>query len=377
MIYLDYSATTPVNLEVLTSFEKVAKDYIGNPNSLHKLGSDSYELMNRAIEQMASLLNVKSNELIFTSGATEANNLAIKGICYKYQNRGKHIITTKLEHSSVSEVMHYLSNRGFEISYVNLLDNGLVDIEHLKSLIRDDTILVSICHVNSEVGIVQPINEIGKALKKYSKLFFHVDGTQAVGKIPVDLTNIDLYSFSSHKIYGLKGVGCLFKQASIDLEPLLHGGKSQSIYRAGTPSLALIVSFSKALRLSLENLDEKYEHIKKLNDLIRNELSKYEHIKINSNEHCLPHILNISYVGINSETFMHALEQHGIYVSSQTACSNLDGPSKTIMALYNDKKRAVSSIRISLSHLTTEEEINLFLKCFDVEYEALSAVLGE
>lgn len=377
MIYLDYSATTPVDGEVLESFSKVCNEFIGNPNSTHRLGLDSKELMYKATLQMANLLGVKQDELIFTSGATEANNLAIKGIAFKYKNRGKHIITTRLEHSSVSEVAEYLSKHGFEISYVNILDNGLIDVEHLKKIIRDDTILVSIAYVNSELGIIQPIKEISEVLKEYSKIFFHVDGTQAVGKTALSLENIDLFSFSAHKIYGLKGIGCLYKNKKIELEIQIHGGKSQSDYRGGTPALPLIVSFSKALRLSLEDIDKKNDHIQKLNNILKETLIKYKYVKINSTDKSIANILNISVIGIKPETFMHALEKHHIYISTQTACSKTNEPSKTIMAIYNDEARAISSLRISLSHKTSIEDINEFLKFFDIEYNNLKFMNGE
>ncbi|MGI6309828.1 MAG: cysteine desulfurase family protein [Bacilli bacterium] len=372
MIYLDYSATTPVAPEVLESFNKVSRNYLGNPNSIHRLGLDSKELMHQATNQIAKLLKVKAEELIFTSGATEANNLAIKGVCAHYQNRGKHIITTELEHSSVSEVMNYLKTQGYEISYLNVLPDGTIDLKHLKQLLRLDTILVSIVYVNSETGIKQPIEDVGHILKAYPKVLFHVDGTQAVGKIKVDLNNIDLFSFSAHKIYGLPGIGCLYKQKKIELTNIIHGGQSQSKYRAGTPPLPLIVSFAKALRLSLVNLDDRYTHVLKLNQTIKKALEKYPEVVINSSSEAIPHILNISILNVKPETFMHALEKHHIYLSTQTACSKFDEPSKTLLAIYKDKKRALSSIRISLSHKTTSEEIDFFLKCFDLEYHALN-----
>ena len=268
MIYLDYSATTPINNEVLDTYVKVSKNFIGNANSIHSLGTKSRELLESATNQISSLLKIKPCEVIYTSGATESNNLALKGIASFYKNRGRHIITTKLEHSSVSETLKYLETLGYEISYVELDKNGLINIQNLKSLIRDDTILVSICYVNSELGIKQNINEIGKILKQYPKLIFHVDGTQALGKIDVDLSNIDLFSFSAHKFFGPKGIGCLIKKENIKLTPLFHGGKSDSIYRSGTPALPLIVSLSKALRIALNNLDNKYNHVKKLNEFI-------------------------------------------------------------------------------------------------------------
>lgn len=371
MTYLDYSATTPVSEEVLESFCEVSRKYIGNPNSLHRLGTEANEMINKATNQIAKLLNVKPTEIIYTSGSSESNNLAIKGIAEKYKNRGNHIITTPFEHSSINGPLNYLSDNGFEVDIVKLDENGLVDIENLKSLIKDTTILVSINSVNSEIGLRQPIEEIGELLKKYPKLFFHVDMTQSIGKINIPLDNVDLMSFSAHKIYGLKGIGCLIKKEGINLEPLIHGGKSTTIYRSGTPAIGLICSISKALRLALNNLDEKYNHVLEINKYLKENLKKYENVYINSNEYSIPFMLNISVIGIKPETLLHALEQDDIYISTQSACSSNTTLSKAVLSLTNDKKRAESSVRISLSALTTKEEIDTFLKSFDKIYENL------
>lgn len=371
MTYLDYSATTPVNEEVLDSFCEVSRKYIGNPNSLHRLGTEANEMINKATDQIAKLLNVKPSEIIYTSGSSEANNLAIKGIAEKYKNRGNHIITTPFEHSSINGPLNYLSDNGFEVDIVKLNEFGLVDIENLKSLIKDTTILVSINSVNSEIGLRQPIEEIGEVLKEYPKLFFHVDMTQSIGKINIPLDNVDLMSFSAHKIYGLKGIGCLIKKEGINLEPLIHGGKSTTIYRSGTPATGLICSISKALRLALNNLDEKYNHVLEINKYLKENLKEYENVYINSNDHSIPFMLNISVIGIKPETLLHALEQDDIYISTQSACSSNTTLSKAVLSLTNDKKRAESSVRISLSALTTKEEIDIFLKSFDKIYKKL------
>lgn len=371
MTYLDYSATTPVSEEVLESFCEVSRKYIGNPNSLHRLGTEANEMINKATNQIAKLLNVKPTEIIYTSGSSESNNLAIKGIAQKYKNRGNHIITTPFEHSSINGPLNYLSDNGFEVDIVKLDENGLVDIENLKSLIKDTTILVSINSVNSEIGLRQPIEEIGELLKKYPKLFFHVDMTQSIGKINIPLDNVDLMSFSAHKIYGLKGIGCLIKKEGINLEPLIHGGKSTTIYRSGTPAIGLICSISKALRLALNNLDEKYNHVLEINNYLKENLKKYENVYINSNDYSIPFMLNISVIGIKPETLLHALEQDDIFISTQSACSSNTTLSKAVLSLTNDKKRAESSVRISLSALTTKEEIDTFLKSFDKIYENL------
>lgn len=361
MIYLDYSATTPVNKEVLESFNKANLDFVGNANSLHNLGINIDKLIMSATKQIADILKVKSNEIIYTSGSSESNNLAIKGICLKYKNRGKHIISTKYEHSSVKEVLEYLKTLGFEVTYLKTNESGVVDLNNLKKSIRDDTLLVSINGVNSEIGIIQPVEEIGEILKKYPKCFYHVDLTQMIGKIKVNLENIDLASFSAHKIYGLKGIGCLIKKDSIELEPLIHGGKSTTIYRSGTPAHPLIVSISKALRLIFNNIDENYKYVLDLNIYLKNKLKDLEGIFINSNDNCIPHILNISVKNINAETLLHSLEQYNIYISTKTACSSDDSYSEAVFELTNDLDLSKNSIRISLSHLTTKEEIDLFI----------------
>ena len=377
MIYLDYSATTPVNKEVLASFDKCSMEYIGNPNSLHALGVKCKEVIDASTKQIKDLLNLEDVDIIYTSGSSEANNLAIKGICDKYKNRGKHIITTTLEHSSIYGPINYLINQGFEVSFIELNSNGLVDINNLKDLIRDDTILVSINAVNSEIGIRQNIEEIGELLSLYPKIYFHADLTQIIGKANIDTTNIDLFSFTAHKFYGIKGIGCLVKKDKIVIEPLIHGGKSTTIYRSGTPTPGLIVSLAKALRLAYDNFDDKYNHVLELNNYLKEQLSKYENVKINSNDKCIPHILNISVLGVKPETMLHALESDEIYISTQSACSASNNISKAVLSLTKDEERAKSSIRISLSYLTTKEEIDEFLKSFDKHYKKLTNLKGE
>ena len=374
MIYLDYSATTKTSDEVLDTFVKCSKEYIGNPNSLHTLGVESKNLIDKATEQIANLLNIKKDEIIYTSGSSESNNLAIKGICEKYKNRGKHIITTSLEHSSIYGPIDYLLDKGYTVDFVKLDQNGQVDLENLKELLTDDTVLVSINAVNSELGIVQPLGKISKIIKEYPKCFFHSDMTQAIGKIKVNLEDIDLISFSAHKFFGIKGIGVLIKKEKIELTPLIHGGKSTTVYRSGTPCLPLIVSTSKALRIALENLDEKYNHVNNLNKYLKEELSKYEKVRINSNDYSIPHILNISVLGVKPETMLHALEKYNIFISTQSACSSSNTKSKAVYAVTQDNDKALSSIRISISYITTKEEIKEFLKYFDICYKELTCL---
>lgn len=377
MVYLDYSATTLVNDDVLKTFTKVSKEFPGNANSLHDLGFKSRDLMKSSVKQIADLLNVLEDEIILTSGASEANNLALKGIAFKYKNRGKHIISTKLEHSSVLNALDYLKTLGYEIDYLEILPDGKIDLNDLKKKIRDDTILVSISQVNSEIGIIQDIDLIGKLLKEYKKVIFHVDGTQAVGKIKVNLASVDLYSFSGHKIYGLDGVGCLIKKRGIELTPLIHGGKSQTIYRSGTPCVALYASLAKALRLVLTDFKGKYNHVKELNEYLKDKLQEIDGVMINSNNNCVYHIVNLSVLEIKPETMLHALASKDIYISTKTACSDDASLSLSVLEFTKNKDLARSSIRISLSYLTTKEEIDYFLNVFKEKVNELRFKKGE
>ncbi len=367
MTYLDYSATTCADKEVIDSFVK-ASSYFGNPNSLHKLGVSAKHLIDAASDQIASLLNIKPNEIIYTSGASEANNTVIKAM-ENYKNRGMHIVTTELEHSSIYGPLKYLENKGFIIDYVPL-NNGIVDIDALEGML-DNTCLVTISMVNSETGIRQPIEEIGKMLKNYPKVFFHTDITQALGKIRFDLSDVDFASFSAHKFFGLKGIGGLYKKEGIDILPLICGGKSTTIYRSGTPATPLIISMAKALRLSYESIDTDLNRIKDLNLYLKGELSKYDMVKINSNENSIYHILNFSVLGVKPETFMHSLEERDVYISTQSACA-MGNYSRSVLALTSDMQRASSSLRVSISRKTTKDDIDNFLKAFKESYNELS-----
>ena len=266
MIYLDYSATTPVNDDVLDSYVKVSKEFIGNANSIHTLGMKSKELLIKATKQISEILGVNPKEIIYTSGASESNTTAIKGVAFKYANRGKHIITSYLEHKSVLDVMDYLKTIGFEIDYVSLLPNGQIDLKDLERLIRKDTILVSVCAVNSEAGFKAPLKTIRQIInKKNPNVIFHSDMTQALGKMKVHLLDVDLASFSAHKIYAPKGIGILYKKSSLEIEPLIYGLTENAPYRGGTPALPLIVAFSKAIRIMNDNLERNIKKVEKLN----------------------------------------------------------------------------------------------------------------
>ena len=370
MIYLDNSATTMVDDRVLETFNKVCKNYPGNSNSLHSLGIKSKELQEYATEKISNLLGVKPSEIIYTSGASESNNTVLKGVASKYKNRGNHIITTPLEHSSILETCKYLESKGFIIDYVKIKDNGLIDIEDLERLLTDNTILVSVAYVDSELGIRQDIDTISKIVKKHPKCYFHVDATQAIGKIKVDPTSIDFISMSAHKIFGLKGIGLLIKKDNIVIDNLIHGGKSTTIYRSGTPALPLICSLMKALELVIPNIDKNYEYVSSLSRKIKDNLKKYDNIHINSTENSIPYIINFSVIGVKPETFIHTMEEEDIYLSTKSACSTSD-VSLSVDSIYHNREISMSSIRISLSYKNTEEEIDKFIKAFDKIYNKL------
>ncbi len=369
MIYLDYSATTPVIEEVLDSYNKVTKEYFGNPNSMHSLGIKSNELLKSATKQISEIFRIKENEIIYTSGSTESNNLALIGTALSHGKKGSHIIVSKLEHESIYGICKYLESNGFVIDYVNNDNNGVIDFEDLKRLINKDTILVSICAVNSELGIREPLKTIKQIITKENpNVIFHSDMTQAIGKVPVNLADVDLASMSGHKIYGPKGIGMLYKKSSVKIKPILYG--SNSDLRPGTPALPLIVSFSKALRLANTDLDKKDAKIKKFNNRLIEFFAKYPNIKVNKTDYSIPNILNISLMNIKPETFIHALEKYEVYVSSNTACSS-GKISNAVLSIYKDKQRALTTIRISLSYLTTNIEVEDFMHIFDNVYKKL------
>lgn len=364
MVYLDYSATTPVNKEVLETFNKCCLDFLGNSNSLHKLGVRCNKLINEATIQIASLFNVLPSGIIYTSGSTESNNTALIGVALRNKNKGNKIITTKYEHSSVIESLNYLKTLGFVIEYVKTDLFGRVDLNNLKEILDDNTILVTINCVNSEIGIRQPIEEIADIIKKNSNAYFHTDLTQAVGKCKFDLKNVDLASFSAHKFFGLKGIGVLIKKENVHMNNLIHGGKSTTIYRSGTPAHPLIASLAKSVRMALEDLENKINYVSELNVYLTQELNKISGVHVNSNIYSIPYILNFSIKGIKAETMLHALEEKDIYVSTKSACSDEDAISEAVYDLTKDLDLAKSSIRISLSHLTTKEELNYFVDSF-------------
>ena len=374
MIYLDYSANTPVDARVLEQFCAVERRCIGNANSHHQAGSAAKAEIDAATIKIASLLGVQPAEIIYTSGASEANNFALKGLARLSRHAGRHIISTPLEHSSVSGTLTALQEQGYEIDLLDVKQDGTVDLEHLKDLLCSDTICVAITLVDSELGVVQPVQEIAAILKAYPHCHLHVDATQAVGKIPVSFEGVDTMSLTAHKFYGLNGIGLLIKRRNLALEPLIHGGESTTIYRSGTPTVALASSLACALDLAVIDLPNRVDHVAKLNAELRAALSTYPLVRINSPEHAIPHVLNLSVRNVKGTVFQRELDAKGVCVSVKSACSSDGLPSRAVFAVSRDRRNALSSWRISLSHLTTEDEIKAFLQAFDVCYRELTAV---
>ncbi len=371
MIYLDYAANGPVDKEVLDIYYDTSLKYYANPNSSHKLGYEARKVIDDCTLNIANLLNILPEEIIYTSGATESNNLAIKGLCERYKSNGKHIIIGCLEHNSIVSTVTNLQELGYEIDIVSVNYDGIIDIDDLKSKLRSDTILVSICSVDSELGIRQPIEEIANILKDYNNCYFHTDASQAIGKVNIDFSNVDLITVAPHKFYGMNGFGMLIKKKNVGIKPIINGGKSTTIYRSGTPQVANVVALFKALQLALINLDDRYKYVSDLNKTIINKLKDYKYIHINSNNNSIPYIINISIKSIKSMKFVDKLQEYDVYVSSKTSCCPTETPSKLVYALTHDKSLASSSIRISLSHLTTLDDVDNFIHIFDECYKEL------
>ena len=365
MIYLDYAANTPVYEEVLNTFINATKKYIANPNSSHPVGLEAREAIDKASNHIATYFNCQKESIIYTSGSSESNNLVLKGIAERNKKYGNHIIISAVEHSSIIAPCNYLSSLGYDISIIPLTKEGKIDLNILKKTITDKTIIVSICAVDSELGTIQPIEEIAKIVKKYPNCTFHTDATQAIGKTKIDYSNVDFITFAPHKFFGLNGFGVLVNRNNKKLIPLIHGGKSTTIYRSGTPVTANVLALDKALTLAQDNLEKREKHIKELNKLLRENFKNNKNIHINSPENAIPNTLNISLIDYNTKEVLHKLEEKEIYLSTTTACAIGDTPSKSVFAITGDETLASNTIRISISHLTTKEEIKTFINIFE------------
>ncbi len=364
MIYLDYAANTPVDDEVLDAFTDATKKYIANPNSSHPLGKLAKDEIDKVSNEIANYFHTNKESVIYTSGSSESNNLVIKGIAETRKNLGNKIIISAVEHSSVVAPCNYLASLGYDVSVIPLTKEGVVDLARLEKELDDKTILVSICAVDSELGTIQPIQEINKIVKKHSKAIFHTDATQAIGKVEMNYDGVDFISFGPHKFFGLNGFGVLINMNNIKITPLIHGGKSTTIYRSGTPVTANVIALGKAFQLATKNQKERFEYITKLNKTLRDEFKKLDYVHINSPENAMPNTLNISLVGKDTKKVLSELEENEIYLSTTTACALGSSPSKSVLAITGSEELASNTIRISISHLTTMDEINKFIEIF-------------
>ncbi len=358
MIYLDNASTTPLDSRVLDAMLPYFKEEYGNTNSKHILGQNAHKAVKNSREQIANLINCKPREIIFTSGATEAINMAIKGIAESYQEKGKHIVTVSTEHSAVLNTCKYLEKKGFEVTYLPVKPDGLLDLHEVEKYVRKDTILVSVMYVNNEIGVIQPIKDMAAIAKKNGSLFM-TDATQAVGKIPLDVEalGIDLMPFSGHKMYGPKGIGGLYMCRGIKIEPLLHGGGHERGYRSGTLNVPGIVGLGKACEHAKMEMKENELKIKELRDYLENELLKIDDAFINGNRpQRIFNICNIGFKGIDADAL--AIGMKNVAISKGSAC-NTDSyePSHVLKAIGLNKNEANSSIRISLGINNNFEEI--------------------
>ncbi|WP_075988850.1 IscS subfamily cysteine desulfurase [Vibrio fluvialis] len=376
-IYLDYSATCPVDPRVAEKMVQcmTMDGNFGNPASRsHRYGWQAEEAVDTAREQIADLLNADPREIVFTSGATESDNLAIKGVANFYQKQGKHIITCKTEHKAVLDTTRQLEREGFEVTYLEPETNGLIDLNKLEAAMRDDTILVSIMHVNNEIGVIQDITAIGE-LCRARKIVFHVDAAQSAGKLPIDVqeTKVDLISLSAHKIYGPKGIGALYvrRKPRIRLEAQMHGGGHERGFRSGTLATHQIVGMGEAFRIAKEEMQKDYDHAVALRDRMLSGIKDMEAVTINGDlEQRLPNNLNISFAFVEGESLLMSLKD--IAVSSGSACTSASlEPSYVLRALGLNDELAHSSIRFSFGRFTTEEEVDYAIELIRVAVSKL------
>ncbi|AZR60478.1 IscS subfamily cysteine desulfurase [Eikenella corrodens] len=360
-IYLDYAATTPVDQRVAEKMIPYLTETFGNPaSSSHAFGWTAEEAVEKARADIAALINADAKEIVFTSGATESDNLAIKGAANFYKTKGKHLITVKTEHKAVLDTMRELERQGFEVTYLGVKENGLIDLEELKAAIRDDTILISVMWVNNEIGVVQDIPAIGEICRE-RKIIFHVDAAQACGKVPVDVeaAKIDLLSMSGHKVYGPKGIGALYvrRKPRVRLEAQMHGGGHERGFRSGTLPTHQIVGMGEAFRIAKEELEQDMAHYRKLRDIFLKGIEGIEEVYINGDlEHRAPNNLNVSFNFVEGESLIMAVKE--LAVSSGSACTSASlEPSYVLRALGRNDELAHSSLRITFGRMTTEEEV--------------------
>ena len=370
IIYLDNASTTKLDPSVKEVFSSALDKYYANPSSVHKLGQEASYLLDKTKEEILALLKCNDHQAVFTSGATESNNLAIKGVCLKYQSRGKHIVTSIYEHPSVLEAFRQLEKEfGFMVTYLSPNSKGIIDVNEVEKAIRKDTILVSIMAVNNEIGAVNPIEEIADMIKKYPKVIFHSDAAQLIGKIDVNINfkKIDLLTISAHKMHGLVSSGVLIKRKKIELLPLASGGGQEYNYRSGTNDLASALAFKKALELALIHQKERYELVLGLSNILISYLrANPELFELNFPEPFNPYIINFSSIKKKGSVVVEALSNAGIMVSSISAChSSKEKGSYVVSSLGKSESISFNTIRVSLDYLNTLEEIDTFVSTLD------------
>ena len=375
MIYMDHSATSPVDPEVFEAMKPYFVDNFGNASTLYSLGRDARKAMEAARENVASLIGAKPEEVIFTSGGTESDNIAIKGTAYHLKNKGNHIITSAIEHPAVRETCKYLEKNGFEVTYLPVYEDGIVKVSDLEDAITDKTILITIMHANNEIGTIQPISEIGKIARE-NKIYFHTDAVQTVGKIPVNVEemNVDMLSLSAHKVYGPKGIGALYVKKGVRLEPIIHGGGHEKGLRPGTENVSGIVGLGKACELAEKNLLEDTKYITNLRDkLIDGILDSVEQSYLDGHRtKRLPNNVNLRFTGIEGESLVLHLDSKGVAASTGSACSSKSlEPSHVLIALGLEHVEAHGSLRLTLGKENTEEEVDYVITAVKEVVETL------
>lgn len=382
MIYLDHSATTPVHPEVIFVIADVMRNVHGNPSSLHGLGVRAERLIEQARQVIAQTMKCAPQEIVFTSGGTEANNLAIKGVAQAYAQRGKHLVTTSIEHPSVYDVFRQLEEKGWKVTVLPVDGKGRVDPDEVERALTEETVLVSIMHVNNEMGTIQPIAEIGNRLKKHPKVLFHVDAVQSFGKIPLEphRAHVDLLSASAHKLHGPKGIGCLYIRKNLPLAPLFAGGGQEQGIRSGTENVPGIAGFAKAVVI----MNREREAFLKRSQVWKEQLiqrlqTELPQMRVNGEmdpQGGAPYIISLSFPGLKSEVIVHALEKEEVYVSSKSACSSKkEEPSRVLKAMGLPDEEAIGSIRISMGLTSTEEDIRRLEKALLRVIPALQQVM--
>jgi len=361
MIYIDHSATSPVDPEVFEAMKPYFTDSFGNASTLYSLGREGKKAMESAREEVASIIGAEAKEIIFTSGGTESDNIAILGAAYKLKKKGNHIITSDIEHPAVDETCRYLEKNGFTVTYLPVYEDGIVKVKDLEDAITDKTILITIMHANNEIGTIQPITEIGRIAHE-NNIYFHTDAVQTVGKIPVNVKelNVDMLSLSAHKLYGPKGIGALYLRQGVRIEPIMHGGGHEKGIRPGTENVPGIVGLGKACSIAKENLQMDAQKLTSLREmLIDNVLAENEDSYLNGHRtKRLPNNANFRFTGIEGESLILHLDAKGIATSTGSACSSIKlEPSHVLMAIGLKEVEAHGSLRISLGHENTEEDI--------------------